>query len=109
MKVLGTRPLLMVGIAVVIVAGSILVAPAAAPAPGPPEALADPAGMVGAGVLTRPGYADRVIAQMRVRLDGAAPDAALAQLGLAYLQKARETNDPTYYAQAEMRSRARWR
>jgi tetratricopeptide (TPR) repeat protein len=38
---------------------------------------------------------------MRARLDGAAPDAALAQLGLAYLQKARETNDPTYYAQAE--------
>ncbi len=91
----------MVGIALILVALG-LVAGRAAAQPPPVAPVADPAALTGSGITTNPGYADRVIADMQARI-GTNPtdDNALAQLGLAYLQKARETSDPTYYAQAE--------
>jgi tetratricopeptide (TPR) repeat protein len=48
------------------------------------------------------GYADRLIASSQARIKGEPSDyQALTTLGVAYLQKARETNDPTFYSQAE--------
>lgn len=45
---------------------------------------------------------DRAIAQLQTRLKAVPDDfAAYSQLGLAYLQKARETGDPTWYQKAE--------
>jgi tetratricopeptide (TPR) repeat protein len=48
------------------------------------------------------GYADRIISDMQARLASDSSDyVALSRLGAAYLQKARDTNDPSFYAQAE--------
>ncbi|HUS16896.1 MAG TPA: tetratricopeptide repeat protein [Chloroflexia bacterium] len=101
MNVLNSRMTLMVGVALLLVAGSMLFFPAAVRTGAPPAPLAAPADIVGTGVTTG-GYADRVISSMQLRLQTNAADAAaLAQLGLAYLQKARETNDPRFYTQGE--------
>lgn len=54
----------------------------------------------GAGTVT--GYADRIIAKSQERIKANPDDyAAYGELGLAFQQKARETNDPSYYAQAQ--------
>jgi len=88
-------------VALLLVAASLVLAPAVIPAVDTPRILADPAGIVGSGVTTS-GYADQIISTMQDRLQKTANDpAALAGLGLAYLQKARETNDPTFYGRAE--------
>lgn len=48
------------------------------------------------------GYTDRLIATNQEQVKADPGDTkSLAALGTAYLQKARETNDPTFYAQAE--------
>jgi tetratricopeptide (TPR) repeat protein len=55
---------------------------------------------VGAGTVT--GYADRIIAQSQERIKVNPDDySAYGELGLAFQQKARETNDPSFYAQAQ--------
>lgn len=55
---------------------------------------------VGAG--TASGYADRIIATTQERIKTNPDDyAAYGELGLAFQQKARETNDPSYYTQAQ--------
>jgi tetratricopeptide (TPR) repeat protein len=101
MKLLGNRLVIMIVVALALAAGSMAFFPAAARPQAAPAALADPAGVVGSGV-TPAGYADQLIVQLKTQL-ALEPqnDAARAQLGLAYLQKARETNDPTFYNQAE--------
>ncbi len=67
--------------------------PAAAPAsPADPNALLAPAG---AGL-------DAIIARLQARLTAAPDDwKSFAYLGLAYVQQARVTADPTYYPKAE--------
>ena len=101
MRFLSSRLTLMIGVALLFVAASLVLAPAAMHPAEPPTILADPAGIVGSGVTTS-GYADSAISAMQDRLQKTANDpSALAGLGLAYLQKARETNDPTFYGRAE--------
>ncbi len=100
-KLLGNRLTIMVGVALLLVAGSLLFAPTIA-GPLTPAPVTDPAGVIAAGVTPPQGYADRIIGDMKTRLQSNANDpTSLAQLGLAYLQKARETSDPTFYTQAE--------
>ena len=100
-KLLGNRLTIMVGVALLLVAGSLLFAPTIA-GPLAPAPVADPAGVLTSGVTPAQGYADRIISDMKTRLQSNAnDDNSLAQLGLAYLQKARETSDPTFYTQAE--------
>ena len=91
----------MVGVALLLVAGSLLFAPTLA-GPFAPAPVPDPAGVLASGITPQQGYADRIITDMKTRLQSNAnDDSSLAQLGLAYLQKARETSDPTFYTQAE--------
>jgi len=100
MKWLQYRLTLMLGLALLLVAGSLVLFPALVQTEAPPAPLANPADVLAAGVTTG-GYADRVIAETKTKLQSfPANDSLLAQLGMAYLQKARETNDPTYYTQA---------
>jgi tetratricopeptide (TPR) repeat protein len=101
MKLLGNRLTIMVGVALLLVVGSLLFAPTIA-GPLAPAPVTDPASVIASGVTPRQGYADRIISDMKTRLQSNAnDDTSLAQLGLAYLQKARETSDPTFYTQAE--------
>lgn len=61
----------------------------------------DPRGSAARAVRETTGT-DRVISQLQERLRRRGPEPrALASLGLAYLQKARETGDPSYYPRAE--------
>lgn len=101
MKRPGNRWLVMLGVALLLVAGAAVFAPqmarqsAANPVAGDAEVLAN-------GAPSVKGYADGIIDTQKARLaQNPADYQALAQLGLAYLQKARETNDPTYYTSAE--------
>ncbi len=101
MRVFSSRFTLMIGVALLLVAGSLALAPAVVHPADPPVAIADPASIVGSGITTN-GYADGVIAGAQARLQKRADDSsALSDLGLGYLQKARETADPTFYGQAE--------
>ena len=64
--------------------------------------IADPGTVLASGARTSDGYSDRLIATYQDRLQNDPDDVkALAGLGIAYLQKARETNDPSFYTQAE--------
>ncbi len=98
-----SRYTLMMGIALLLVAVGLLTAPLFTPTAAP----ADPA-VVQAGSLlassgtTSLGGADLTIANMQKRIQSNEADyKAWASLGLAYQQKARETNDPGYYGEAE--------
>jgi tetratricopeptide (TPR) repeat protein len=92
---------MMVGIALVIAAASFAFAPSAAQQSVVTPSV-DSAALLANGVPSRDGYTDRIIEGLHARLQQSEADyAALSQLGIAYLQKARETNDPTYYGQAE--------
>lgn len=67
-----------------------------------PTLVQNPSDILTAGAGTQTGYADRIIAQNQARVQAAPDDyKAYAELGLAFQQKARETNDPSYYAQAQ--------
>lgn len=102
MNFLTSRAAMMMGVACMLVALSLLVAPSVSQSLAPSQPVIEPAGVLASGLTTRKGYADRIIGDMQARLDRDAADpGALANLGMAYLQKARETNDPTFYAQAE--------
>jgi tetratricopeptide (TPR) repeat protein len=101
MKLLTNRLVIMIAVALALAAGSMAFFPAAARPQAAPAALPDPASVVGSGV-TPAGYANQLITQFKAQLsEQPENDSARAQLGLAYLQKARETNDPTFYTQAE--------
>ncbi|MDQ3707059.1 MAG: tetratricopeptide repeat protein [Chloroflexota bacterium] len=95
---------LFLGVVLLLIAAGLLArpfisAPASAssvPAPVDAEAL------LTTGGKATDGYTDRVIGDMQARLKSEPGDyQALASLGVAYQQKARETNDPAYYAEAE--------
>ncbi len=97
----GNRLTLMLGLALLLVVGSLVLFPSVVKPESPPAPLVEPAGVLASGVPTS-GYADRVIADMQSKLQrDATQDSWQAQLGMAYLQKARESNDPSYYTQAE--------
>jgi tetratricopeptide (TPR) repeat protein len=92
---------MMVGAALVIVAGSMALAPMVARQVAP-EPVGDASAVLNSSVPVGKGYTDRVVADMQGRVARDPSDRiALSQLGIAYLQKARETNDPSYYSQAE--------
>src|SRR5919202_1145620 len=101
MNVLGSRWIMMAGVALVVVAGSMALAPMVARQVAP-EPVGDASAVLNSSVPVGKGYTDRVVADMQGRVARDPSDRiALSQLGIAYLQKARETNDPSYYSQAE--------
>ena len=62
----------------------------------------DPSSILAAGAGTTTGFADRTINTAQAHIKQVPEDfKAYAQLGFAFQQKARETNDPTFYTQAE--------
>ena len=100
MNLLGSRWILMVGVALVIVAGSMALAPAVATQLQGP--VGDSAAVLHSSVPSNKGYTDRIVEEMQGRISKDPNDnMALSQLGIAYLQKARETNDPSFYSLAE--------
>jgi tetratricopeptide (TPR) repeat protein len=69
---------------------------------GPAPVVRNPSDILASGAGAQTGYADRIIASAQERARANPGDyKAYAELGLAFQQKARETNDPSYYAQAE--------
>jgi tetratricopeptide (TPR) repeat protein len=69
---------------------------------GPAPVVQNVSDILTSGAGTQTGYADRIIASAQDRVKGNPDDyKAYAELGLAFQQKARETNDPSYYTQAE--------
>lgn len=72
---------------------------ASAPVPAP----RDPgSAFASGGVPDATGFTDKQIASLKTAVGNDPSDyESSARLGLTYLQKARESNDPTYYAQAE--------
>jgi tetratricopeptide (TPR) repeat protein len=67
-----------------------------------PLAQSDPMAMLAGGVPGTDGYTDRLVTQLQERAREMPGDSrTYAQLGVAYMQKSRETNDPAFYAQAE--------
>ncbi|MEO6456680.1 MAG: tetratricopeptide repeat protein [Chloroflexia bacterium] len=67
-----------------------------------PAVSSGPGMALASGASASSGYTDRLIATNQEQLKANPQDVkALAGLGTGYLQKARETNDPTFYAQAE--------
>jgi len=103
MSFLKSNATLMLAIALLFTGLSMVFGPVLAqPGAQPVTVLSDPIAMLTNGGLASGGYTDRQIVanQERAKQDPSDYD-ALSRLGLAYLQKTRETNDPTYYSQAE--------
>ncbi len=72
------------------------------PQTSPPPVVQNPSDILASGTGTQTGYADRIIASDQARIQATLDDyKAYAELGLAFQQKARETNDPSYYTQAQ--------
>lgn len=102
----------MLGVALLLVAASLLMSSLFAPKTALEEPAAvqagslPPSGASGASAgpagTTSSGYADGIISKMQKRVETNPNDyAAWASLGISYQQKARETNDPGYYSEAE--------
>ena len=101
MSFLGNRLVMMAGVALVLVAAGFVFAPVVARQVAP-QPMADSSAALSDSVPATKGYTDRAIEQAQARVSGNSQDyMALTDLAIAYLQKARETNDPTYYTQAE--------
>lgn len=103
-SLLGSQYVLMLGVAMLLVAISLLAAPALAPPSviGADATLAQAGSLLTSASMAPQGYADRIIDTMRKRTQAVPNDNnAWSSLGLAYQQKARETNDPTYYGQSD--------
>ncbi|HYP38861.1 MAG TPA: tetratricopeptide repeat protein [Chloroflexia bacterium] len=94
---------LMVAVALVLVGISIIFGQSAMPQVQPaPIVIGDAQAILTSGAASATGYTDRLIAQKQERVKADPSDyKSFSQLGIAYLQKARETNDPTFYSQAE--------
>jgi tetratricopeptide (TPR) repeat protein len=93
---------LMLGVVLLVIAAGLLVRPfLAAPAVSSPSTV-DMEALLATGGKAADGYTDRVISDMQARVKSEPGDyKAHASLGVAYQQKARETNDPAYYVEAE--------
>jgi tetratricopeptide (TPR) repeat protein len=93
--------LLVLAIGLIVAGASVLFKPTT-PAATTAPVVSDPAAVLLMGVPNSSGYADRLIARAQERIKLEPGDyKAFSDLGLAYLQKARETNDPAFYTQAE--------
>ena len=104
MSFLKSNSTLMLAIALLITGLSMLFGPAMAQQSAPPTpVLADPISILTTGGTASSGFTDKQIVanQERARQNPADYD-ALSRLGLSYLQKSRETNDPSFYSQAEV-------
>ncbi|HYP21862.1 MAG TPA: tetratricopeptide repeat protein [Chloroflexia bacterium] len=93
---------LILGVVLLVIAAGLLVKPFM-PAPAASStATVDAEALLATGGKATDGYTDRVISDMQARLKSEPGDyKAHASLGVAYQQKARETNDPAYYSEAE--------
>jgi tetratricopeptide (TPR) repeat protein len=104
MSFLKSNATLMLAIALLFTGLSMILGPVMAQQQSAPTVAvpADPISLLTTGAPQSSGYTDRLIgeSQQRAKANPADYD-ALSRLGLAYLQKSRETNDPTYYSQAE--------
>jgi tetratricopeptide (TPR) repeat protein len=103
MSFLKSNATLMLAVALLFTGLSMVFGPVLAqPGAQPVTVLSDPIEILTNGGSASSGYTDRQIVanQERAKKDPSDYD-ALSRLGLAYLQKTRETNDPTYYSQAE--------
>jgi tetratricopeptide (TPR) repeat protein len=104
MKWQGSNLVLMVAVALILAGLSIAAASVLGPKDQPAEGtmMGDPSSILASGVGTDSGYADRTIETAQARIKQVPEDLkAYAELGFAFQQKARETNDPTFYTQAE--------
>ncbi|HET6261865.1 MAG TPA: tetratricopeptide repeat protein, partial [Chloroflexia bacterium] len=93
---------LILGVVLLVRAAGLLVKPFM-PAPAVSSSpTVDAEALLATGGQATDGYTDRVISDMQARLKSEPGDyKAHASLGVAYQQKARETNDPAYYSEAE--------
>ncbi len=100
MSFLGNRLVMIAGLALLLLAAGFALAPVIARQVAAPQAV-DSASSSASSAPFGKGYTDRTIEGMQARVSGNSQDyMALTNLAIAYLQKARETNDPTYYTQA---------
>ena len=95
--------MLMLAVALLLVGISLIFSPIADTRQGTVPAAGEPlAGLTTGAPASAPDYTDRTIAGMQTRVRKDPSDyLAFTRLGIAYLQKARETNDPSYYGLAE--------
>lgn len=93
---------LALGVALLLIAAGLLARPfLAAPAVSSPVSV-DAEALLATGGNANNGYTDRIMADLQARLKLDSGDyRALSSLGVAYQQKARETNDPAFYVEAE--------
>ncbi|HET6313149.1 MAG TPA: tetratricopeptide repeat protein [Chloroflexia bacterium] len=93
---------LILGVVLLVIAAGLLVKPFM-PAPAVSSSpTVDAEALLATGGQATDRYTDRVIRDMQARLKSEPGDyKAHASLGVAYQQKARETNDPAYYSEAE--------
>lgn len=100
----GLNPMLMMAVAL-IVAGFSFAAVSLfgkSDVGGPTPIVGDVSAILASGAGAATGYADGIIASAQQNIKANANDyKSYARLGLAFQQKARETNDPNYYIQAE--------
>lgn len=106
MKLFSTPITLMLGVALLIVGASMVFGPVFARQGGDaiqrPRVVGDTTALLTTGMGSVSGYTDSAIASGQERVKADPKDyEGFAQLGVAYLQKARESNDPTFYGQAE--------
>lgn len=102
MRFFQSSSILMVAVALIVGGMGMVFGPGVVQQDSVPPAAAQPAVILSSGMPQASGYADRLIASSQARIKEEPSDyQALTTLGVAYLQKARETNDPTFYSQAE--------
>lgn len=103
---LGSNLMLLMAVALVIAGGSTVAATLfrsnSQPATSSGAMISDPSAILAAGAGTTSGFADRTIATAQQQIKQIPDDyKAYVNLGYAFQQKARETNDPNFYVQAE--------
>lgn len=102
MSFFNSKSTLMLGIALLLTGLSLAFGPTFIPKPNEPTPVAASGEQVASASSSANGYIDKLIATDQEQVKSNPGDAkTLSSLGLAYLQKARETNDPTFYTQAE--------
>ncbi|HVF98803.1 MAG TPA: tetratricopeptide repeat protein, partial [Chloroflexia bacterium] len=93
---------LMLGVVLLVIAAGLLIKPFMSAPAVSSSAAVDAEALLATGGKASDGYTGRVISDMQARIKSEPGDyKAHASLGVAYQQKARETNDPAYYTEAE--------
>jgi tetratricopeptide (TPR) repeat protein len=93
----------MLAVALVVVGVSTMLNPPLIGERETPLAQSDPMALLAGGVPSSDGYTDRLVAQLQERARQMPEESrTYAQLGVTYLQKSRESNDPAFYAQSEV-------